>query len=228
MIDVVFTGPLRVNSCVVHLDGSFVFITDPACCPEFGDENILTDFLDQRHLEPVALILTHGHFDHVSGLKTMKKRWPDIPVLIHEADSQCIGHESHVVQGKALTYFGFRSFLPACSDLPEADDFLCDGKTLGMYKLNQLSPKTLAALNKWNVISTPGHTPGSVCLYNADEKLLIAGDTVFYHSWGRTDMPGGSESQIQDSLERLYKKLPPDTLVYPGHEYYGFELKENY
>lgn len=228
MIDVVRTGPLQVNSCVVHLDGSFVFITDPAACPESRDEDALTGFLEEKNLEPVALFLTHGHFDHVSGLKPIRKRWPDVPVFIHEADSKSIGPDSEVEQGKALRYIGLSSFIPACTDLPPADDFLKDNQTLGTLKFKSLSPKTLAALNKWKVISTPGHTPGSVCLYNADEKLLISGDTVFYQSWGRTDFPGGSESQIQDSLSKLYRKLPSDTIVYPGHEYYGFKISENF
>ena len=228
LIDVVLTGPLQVNTCVVHLDGSNVFLTDPAACQESGDEEVLVSYLEERQLEPVAVILTHGHFDHISGLKPLKKRWPALPVFIHQADASSIGKDSELVQNQALTYIGLRSFLPACSNLPDPDDFLCDAQTLGTLKFKNLSPKTLAALNKWKVLSTPGHTPGSVCLYNAEEKLLISGDTVFYNSWGRTDFPGGSESQIQDSLSKLYKKLPPDTKVYPGHEYYGFDISENY
>ena len=228
MIDVVLTGPLQVNSCVVHLDGSSVFITDPACCPESKDQAVLTDYLDQRHLEPVAFILTHGHFDHVSGLKTMKKRWPDVPVFIHQADSSSIGPDSEVEQGKALRYIGLSSFIPACTNLPQADDWLKDGQSLDTLKLNNPSTETLAALKKWTVISTPGHTPGSVCLFNSEEKLLISGDTMFYHSWGRTDFPGGSEAKIQHSLKKLCDELPPDTKVYPGHEYYGFELRKNF
>lgn len=217
-----------MNSCVVHLDGSFVFITDPAACPETRDEDALTGFLEKKNLEPVALLLTHGHFDHVSGLKTLKKRWPDVPVFIHEADSKNIGPDSGVEHGKVLRYNGLSSLLPACTDLPQADDFLKDNQTLDTLKIKNLSPETLAALSKWKVLSTPGHTPGSVCLYNAEEKLLISGDTVFYRTWGRTDLPGGSERRIMDSIKKLFRDLPPDTKVYPGHEYYGFELQENY
>ncbi|MBP5359154.1 MAG: MBL fold metallo-hydrolase [Treponema sp.] len=228
LIDVVVTGPMYVNSCVVHLVGSKVFITDPACCSRSKDEAVLTDYLDERQLEPVAVLLTHGHFDHVSGLKSIKKRWPELPVFIHEADSACIGHDSAVEQGKALALARYTSFLPECSDLPEADGFLCDGQTLGELPLKDISSDTKDALNKWKVLSTPGHTRGSVCLYNAEEKILIAGDTVFYHAWGRTDLPGGSERRIMDSLKKLFRELPPDTKVYPGHEYYGFELRENF
>lgn len=88
-------------------------------------------------------------------------------------------------------------------------------------------PDVAAALSAWKVLHTPGHTEGSVCYYNEKEKILITGDTIFYHSWGRTDFPGGSERKMVKSLERIYSSLPDDVLVYPGHDYAGFALAEN-
>ena len=82
----------------------------------------------------------------------------------------------------------------------------------------------------WKVLHTPGHTPGSVCLYKADagedgRGLLISGDTLFdYGGYGRTDMYGGDEIEIHKSLSRLQKEIPSGTLVYPGHDSFGFEL----
>jgi glyoxylase-like metal-dependent hydrolase (beta-lactamase superfamily II) len=64
-------------------------------------------------------------------------------------------------------------------------------------------------------------------LYNEDDRLLISGDTVFYGSWGRTDLPGGSEMQIQKSLRRIYHEVALETRVYPGHDEYGFVLAQN-
>ena len=71
------------------------------------------------------------------------------------------------------------------------------------------------------------YTKGSACFYNESEKVLISGDTVFYQSYGRTDLPGGSEAQMQKSLSRIFETLPDDVLVYPGHGACGFELGAN-
>ena len=71
----------------------------------------------------------------------------------------------------------------------------------------------------WKVISTPGHTPGSICLYNKEEKILISGDTLFaYGGYGRTDMAGGDEAQIIHSLAMFRENIPAGTHVYPGHD----------
>ena len=73
-----------------------------------------------------------------------------------------------------------------------------------------------AGMDGWTVLHTPGHSPGSICLYNADSKILIAGDTLFNAGFGRTDAPGGSDEELERSLRRL-SALPGETLVIPGH-----------
>ena len=125
------------------------------------------------------------------------------------------------------------------SELPEPDFLLKDGDTLdSVFKAECVAgaftgdevpdfEAVLNSLSHWRVISTPGHTKGSVCFYNESEKALISGDTVFYQSYGRTDLPGGSESQMQKSLAKIFETLPKDVLVYPGHGAYGFELGSN-
>ena len=243
MIKIIQTGPFQVNSLLVDLSGpdfvsgDKIFITDPADCDFSLDSNSILNFVEEKKLEIAFVLLTHGHFDHVSGLKSIKKQFPEVPVLIHLKDGDFLGEKGNYTQKLSLEMMGFEEFLPFVTDLPCADGFLEEGENLfsALKKGNALcknrvklfGEKEEAALSDWRVLHTPGHTEGSVCIYNEKQRSLIAGDTVFYHSLGRTDLPGGSEGAIQKSLKRLYHELSSNTLVYSGHEYCGFTLGEN-
>ena len=228
------TGPLKVNTCIVPLAENYVFIVDPADCSFSRDEGSVVSFLNSENLKPLALILTHGHFDHVSGLPSIKEAFPDISIAIHKNDAAMIGDESKLLQSKALYQMGFKQFLPFVSKLPEASHFLEDKKTLAEifadcdFIKKQPSSAAKAALEKWRVLHTPGHTEGSCCFYNESNLTLISGDTLFYRSWGRTDLIGGDERKIHQSLARIMEICKEECQVYPGHDDYGFTLAENY
>ncbi|WP_294427512.1 MBL fold metallo-hydrolase [uncultured Treponema sp.] len=223
------TGPLKVNTFLISVSDSEAIVVDPADCRFSRDEGSVVSFLSARNIKPVAVILTHGHFDHVSGLPVIKKSFPDIQIAIHREDSAMLGEHSEDLQGNALSQVGFDRFLPFVSNLPDATAFLDDGKTLAqILDCEKFSDEAQKSLAQWEVMHTPGHTEGSCCLYNEDERTLISGDTLFFQSWGRTDLIGGNERKIHASLAKINDWCEEDTKVYPGHDYYGFKLSENF
>ena len=223
------TGPLAVNTYLVPVSENGVIIVDSANCAFSCDEDSLLHYLKSKKLNPVAIVLTHGHFDHVAGLCSLKKAFPDIPIAIHEADSNMIGTNSADLQGRALSQMGFLDFLPFVSELPEATVFLEDKKNLAeIFAKFDFPEEIKKSLNDWKIIHTPGHTEGSICLYNESSLTLISGDTLFYHSWGRTDLISGDEYKIHKSLSKIIELCDENTRVFPGHDYTGFTLMENF
>lgn len=220
------TGPFGINTWIVPLCGNKALVFDPGACSFTQDSSAITDFLKKEGMEPAAFILTHGHFDHITGTGVMKKAFPEVPLICHKADAGMIGSNAVTSQGNALEMMGLEMLARALENLPDAD-VTFSGEVLLSELVKTEDADLTKALGCWKALCTPGHTPGSVCWYNAEQKILISGDTIFYHSWGRTDLPGGSEAQIMKSLNRVYSELPEDVKVCPGHEYAGFTLGEN-
>ena len=155
----------------------------------------LIDFLAQNNLKPVAVVLTHGHADHITGLIALRKQYPDTKVYIHKLDADMLADPVSNLSSLAGATL---SIGPADSLLDEPDTIEEAGITL-------------------HVLHTPGHTPGGICLYSKNENLVFVGDTLFAESVGRTDMPGGSSTQLINSIKQKLLTLPDDTAVYPGH-----------
>ena len=223
------TGPLGVNTYILPLFENKVLIVDPADSSFSGDEGSVLAFLQKNKLEAQAILLTHGHFDHVAGLPALKKAFPLVPIAIHSQDKDFIGENSAKMQGISLGQMGFLDFLPYVSQLPSPDFFLEDSLTLDkVFQNHSFSEEIKKALSEWEVIHSPGHTRGSCCFYNKKELTLISGDTMFFHSWGRTDLIGGNEEEIHKSLLKILDYCDKNTKVYPGHDNYGFTLGQNF
>lgn len=230
IVKVIHTGVFGVNTCIVPLkvkegDGvaKYCLVIDSAASAVTQDESVLKSALG--HMKVIAHLLTHGHFDHIMGTGFLKEI-SSAPILIHKKDTFMVGRNAYIEQRAQLGDMGLGPMAEGLQGLPDADVEFFGGETLDAL-IDSPSEEIASLLRDWLIIHTPGHTPGSSCFYNEKEGILISGDTVFFHSWGRTDFPGGSESQMQKSLKMLYKTLPPKTLVYPGHETYAFELGEN-
>lgn len=164
------------------------FIVDPG-----ADGLKISANISRLEMIPKAILLTHGHFDHVEAVEGLKNRY-DIPVIVGEK-------EDRLLLDKRMNLSAmFGNPLQVC-----ADKFLSDGEKI-----------TVAGF-KIQYIHTPGHTPGSGCYYLADNEVLFSGDTLFQASRGRTDFPGGSEAAILNSIKNKLLTLPGDTEVYPGH-----------
>lgn len=140
-----------------------------------------------------AILLTHGHFDHILAAQPLS-RITGAPVYVHEKDNEMLS--SGYLNG----------YNPACSVQPMPQDF--EGDELG-------ETFDLAGIH-FDILHTPGHTPGSVCYYDAQNNILFSGDTLFLAGFGRMDLPGGSPAQMRTSLRSLFN-LPANTVVYCGH-----------
>lgn len=208
MIHVIRTGIFGVNTLVVETEKGKAFVVDPAACTLSGDQNIILEYLKKKNLECIGILLTHYHFDHVMGIKQLKDSFPYAKVAIHQAEFAEFQNPPGPLGRADIMFFGAEEIIQVVSQQPSAEQALTDGQ---LYF-------------GWKVIHTPGHTPGSICLYNAAENTLISGDTLFdYGGYGRTDLAGGSEAEIIKSLSHLKSVIPEGTLVYPGHDSFGFK-----
>lgn len=192
----VFTfNPLGTNCVVLWADGSSAcVVADPGMSADEGERQ-LVDFLTDRGLVPEAIVLTHGHFDHVWGVERLLSRF-DVPVYLHPADR-------FLLRDGASAIPGMMSLKSMCHDFPTVD--VADGQSLQF------------ACGVFKVLHTPGHSPGSVCYWIEADNLLLSGDTLFAGSIGRTDLSGGDYDALMASIREKLLALPGIADVIPGH-----------
>jgi hydroxyacylglutathione hydrolase len=191
MIHEIFpVGPLQCNCSVIGDPATHeAMVIDPG-----DDIEKVIAALDKHNLTVKQIVITHAHIDHVGGAMKLKKL-TGAPILLNDNDLGLLK-----MLDVQATWVGMKSPGPV-----GIDSGLNSGDKIGVGDISA------------NVIHTPGHTEGSVCLYFPVQEKLIAGDTLFAGSIGRTDLPGGSFDTIMRSLHRDVLALPDDTLVVPGH-----------
>ena len=191
-IDSLILGAYETNSYVLRQSET---ATDCVVIDTGLDIGGLIGFLEEQQLNPVAIVLTHGHADHIGGLAALRSRFADMKVYIHELDAEMLTEP--LASLSAMTGAPFTT---------EPQDF----------SLQDQSVVELAGMELL-VLHTPGHTPGGICLYSKQDSVAFVGDTLFAESVGRTDFPGGSMSQLTSSIREKLFSLPDETKVYPGH-----------
>lgn len=173
-----------------------------------GEFQAMSEYIRSNNLRPVHLLATHGHVDHHFGDNDVLETY-GLKAEMSEAD---LGQLTTVKeQAKERFHLDIDLNFPIPETFIEDEDVIKFGN------------------HQFSVISTPGHSPGSVCFYDKEEQVLFTGDTLFKGSIGRTDFPGGSMFQIINSL-RFLAQLPDETKLYPGHgesTTIGFEVAHN-
>jgi hydroxyacylglutathione hydrolase len=186
-------NPLQVNTYVLSDETGECVVIDPACYT-VQEKEILDRYLADNHLTPVKVVNTHGHVDHIVGMRHMAQKY-NPKIEIHEKDIP-------LLQGaKSMgRIFGFEVEEP-----PVITGYLSEGTdvTFGNSLLQ--------------VYHVPGHSQGSVAFFEPQQKFVITGDVLFKGSIGRTDLFEGDYDQLMDSIYKKIMLLPPDTQVFPGH-----------
>lgn len=188
-------GMVQTNCYIVINDETKdCFIIDPGASGKQLAEKIRND-----NFTPVAVLLTHGHFDHAGAAKTLADEF-DVKIYAHEAEADTLQKPQKNLSG-----------MVGAKESYDADEFLKDNQTINLAGF------------EIKVLHTPGHTEGGCCYYIAEENVVFTGDTLFAQSVGRTDFPGGSMSQIVRSIQEklmtlnVAGNLETDIMVYPGH-----------
>ena len=188
-------GAVSTNVYLVFYNGNCL-IVDPS-----DEAEKIISCIEERKAKPLAVLITHGHFDHIMAAPVLAKKY-GIKIYAGEADRQLL-EDSKLNLGQSFLGEDFTM---------EADEYLKNGDELEFEGF------------KLKVMYTPGHTVGSISFYSDDlegneafKKVIFSGDALFAGSIGRVDFPTGNEAAMRRTLEEVFKKMPLETVVFPGH-----------
>ncbi len=186
-------SPIQVNTYIIADDSGRCAIIDCGCYDKKEFEK-LTSLIERKNLEPVLLLNTHCHLDHIFGNGMFLEKY--------RIGSQCHPEEERNRRSSVIIseLFGLKMDAP-----PEPAGLITDNQVVSFGSV------------KLKALHVPGHAPGSLAFYCQEENLIFTGDTLFAGSIGRTDLPGGDYQTILQSIKNKLFVLPPSTVVYPGH-----------
>jgi glyoxylase-like metal-dependent hydrolase (beta-lactamase superfamily II) len=186
--ELIIVGALETNCYLVYCPESLeCAVVDPGT-----EAEKIFPVIARMGLKPVVILNTHGHIDHIGANRDIKEKF-NVPLCIHSLDNPMLQVEQELELG----------FFLGAKDSPPADSFLDDGDEI---KIGNSSLK---------VIHTPGHSPGSVSFLG--DGFLLSGDTLFWGGVGRTDLPGGSWKDLENSIREKILTMPEEIIVLPGH-----------
>jgi len=183
-------GRMQTNCYVLVKEDGSCLIVDPG-----GDGEKLIEFLREKNINPIGIVLTHAHFDHIGAVDVVREEY-NVPAYVHI-------NEKDWLTSPSLNCSDFMQV--GKIQVKEADITISEEQelTLGSYT--------------FQVFETPGHSPGGISLYFKDKGIVLVGDALFNGSIGRTDLPGGNHEQLLHSIHGKLLNLPEETIVLSGH-----------
>ncbi len=186
-------NPFSENTYLLYGDNKDCIILDPGCANE-SEENTILKFIEEKQLHVSRLILTHAHIDHVLGVRFITSKFK-LKLEMHKADLPVYATAGNIAKMYGIPF----------NQGPEPEIFLDENTKI------EIDGQTL------DIFHTPGHSPGSICIYSKSNSFIISGDVLFNGSIGRTDLPGGDFDTLSNSIKTKLYILPNNTRVFSGH-----------
>ena len=199
-------NPVQENTYIVYNEKRQCCIIDPGCYFA-SEEAALQKFIEENQLQPVFLLNTHCHLDHIFGNHFVHKTW-GLSLHLHKLEKPVLDHGPASGQLWQLPFVNYDGPL----------EFFEEGETITIGE------------DQLEIFFTPGHSPGHVSFYSQNHKFILSGDVLFQGSVGRTDLPGGDFHTLEQSIMTKLYTLPEDVIVHPGHgdtTTIGDEMKTN-